>query len=377
MRKWIALNLVWCVTLFGCAQSAQHKSIEPVNTTVTTASKPQSKVWKYKDHFYSIFPDHSGTNIWKLMGSRWNKHFHISENKRSQADCCVISDTVFILLFQGIHSEFTAVKFDEVAQQYDFLTRTQVFTPIVFDESTETATMAVDSESTLWMTYETSRSIEVRSARSPYTTWSSPMRIAGGVEDDDISAVVRMSKAIGVLWSNQRDERFGFKMHQDGDLLSMWSPDEIPASRSALDVGKGMADDHINLKYTAEGVLYAAIKTSYDLPSQTKIGLLVRRPTGQWDSLYHVSYHGTRPIVTVDTSCQIIKVFYTHTESGGDIVYKESPLGNIHFGPEITMMDGSKCNNTSSTKYPHDGHNIVIASDGRQLFGKITECQDH
>ena len=159
-----------------------------------------------------------------------------------------------------------------------------------------------------------------------------------------------MPNSIGVLWSDQNTRRFGFKSHTDGAPISEWSIDELPASQSALNVGEGMADDHINIKCSASGDLFVAIKTSYDMPQQTKIGLLIRRSNGIWDDLYHVSDTGTRPIVTLDEVNDRIRVYYTSKEAGGDIVYKESSVSNINFGKKPKVILNGTYNNVSSTK---------------------------
>lgn len=368
----ISLSLL-LTSNFAFGQSDHRIPIESIPTSTNTSSKPQSKVWKYEEDFYSVFPNSNGTYIWKLVGKQWIQHLQLSKKTNSKADCYAVSDTVFILLYQGQHSEFTVVKFED--QQYRLLNPTKSISQIAFDASTETATIAFDANSTLWMTYEAENRIEVRNSKSPYTIWSSPVTIYDGVANDDISGIVTMSNSIGVLWSNQKTKRFGFKFHDDGDPISDWSSDEIPASQSALDIGHGMADDHINIKYTADGELFAAIKTSYDTHAYSKIGLLVRRSNGTWESLHHVSDTGTRPIVAIDTSNNLIKVYYTSRESGGEIVFKESSTSDITFGEEHIFLGGGMYNNASSTKFPYDCENLLIASDGSIVVGNVIECR--
>lgn len=365
--------LMLIVSQLAFGQSDSLKPIEHQRISIDTGSKPQSKVWKYKGEFYSVFPNNSGTYVWKLVENQWVRHLQLSTKDDSKADCYAVSDTVFILLFQGHQSEFAVIKFEK--QQYQFLNPTKSISQVEFDASTETATIACDSRSILWLSYEAENRIEVRNAMSPYTSWSRPVNIYDGVTDDDISSIVTMSNSVGVLWSNQNTMRFGFRYHVDGDPISMWSKDEVPASQSALSVGKGMADDHINIKFTLDGALYAAVKTSYDTPSYSKIALLVRRANGTWDQLHHVSYHGTRPITTVDMLNKSIKVYYTSSESGGDIVYKESSLDLIEFSQEMIFLEGSNYNNTSSTKFPHFDHNLVLASDDDVVAGNVIDCR--
>ena len=375
MRILILLFSILITSKYGIGQSDIHLTIEPVRTSTNTSAKPQSKVWKYENQFYSVFPNNNGTHIWKLVGKHWVPHLLLTTKDMSKADCYAVSDTVFILLFQGQKSEFTVLKFEEHTKQYQFLNSTNNISGIDFDPSTETATIAYDSKSTLWLTYEANNNIEVRNATSPYTSWSSAELVFKGVASDDISGIITMSNSVGVLWSNQNLERFGFKFHVDGDPISVWSPDEVPASQSALNIGRGMADDHLNLKYTSDGDLFAAIKTSYDTDSCTKIGLLIRRSSGIWDNLHHVSYTGTRPIMAIDTSRNSIQVYYTSMESGGDIMLKESTLNSISFGREILFLTGDTYNNASSTKFPYDCINVVIASGNSNIVGKVIECR--
>ncbi len=365
--------LMLIVSQLAFCQSDSFIPIEHQSISTNTGSKPQSKVWKHKEDFYSVFPDSSGTHVWKLVGKQWVQHLQLSAKVNSKADCYAVSDTVFILLFQGQLSEFTVLKFEE--QQYQFLNPEINISQVEFDVSTETATIAFDSRSILWMTYEAENRIEIRNAMSPYTSWSRPVTIYDGVADDDISSIVTMSNSVGVLWSNQNTERFGFRIHVDGDPVPDWSTDEVPTSQSALNIGQGMADDHLNMKYTSGGELFAAIKTSYDTPSYSKIALLVRRSNGIWDKLYHVSYAGTRPIVTIDASNNSVKVYYTCVESGGDIVFKESSSGQIEFSQETIFLEGSNYNNASSTRFPYDCYNMVIASDNNNVAGNVIDCR--
>lgn len=374
IRMSIVTLAILIMSQFCFCQTDLYIPIEPQSTSTNTGSKPQSKVWQYKGDYYSVFPNAQGTHIWKLMEKQWVQQLLLTTNINSKADCYAVSDTVFVLLFQGQSSEFTALRFEESNQQYEISNPIMNIPKIVFDASTETATIAFDSKSELWMTYEANNNIEVRNLKAPYTSWSNPESIGVGTANDDISSIVKMSNSVGVLWSNQNTRQFGFKYHIDGDPISVWSSDEAPVSQSAFNIGDGVADDHINLKYTPDGELYAAVKTSYDTPSYTKIGLLVRRSNGIWENIHHVSYTGTRPIVAVDYSRKSVKVYYTSKEGGGDILLKESKLNPINFGKKILFLEGSSYSNVSSTKFPHDCNNLVIASDNSNVVGNMIEC---
>ncbi|WP_299701337.1 T9SS type A sorting domain-containing protein [uncultured Pontibacter sp.] len=172
-----------------------------------------------------------------------------------------------------------------------------------------------------------------------------------------------MPGKIGVLWSNQNTDRWGFKTHTDGASPSSWSADEVPASQSALDVGYGMADDHMNLKVASDGTLYCAIKTGYNDEAYPLIGLLVRRPNGVWDDLYDVSRIGTTPIVVLNEEAGKLRVVYPSKTYGGDILYNESPLSNISIGPQMTLMRGAPYRDPTSSKQNFSSSGVILTTD--------------
>jgi hypothetical protein len=216
----------------------------------------------------------------------------------------------------------------------------------------------------MWVAYDVKSTVEVRYSDGNYSTWSTPITIASGINSDDISTIIALPNgSIGVFWSNQSTDRFGFRLHQDGAAPSIWSVDELPASQSALGVGGGMADDHVHVAVASDGTLYAAVKTSYDRSGYPKIALLVRRPNGAWDNLYAVDNGGTRPIVVLNEAANRLIVAYTTDEGGGDIVYRESPLGTIAFAPRQQLISGGVNDVTSSKQNVTD--DVVFLAAGR------------
>ena len=173
-----------------------------------------------------------------------------------------------------------------------------------------------------------------------------------------------------MLWSDQNIDRFGFKYHVDGDSPLSWSVDEVPASQSALNIGSGMADDHLNFAVASDGTIYAAVKTSYDQSGYPQMALLIRRPGGTWDNLYEISQGGTRRIVILNESINKVRVVYTSSDSGGDIVYKESPTSSISFGSEMTLISGTY-NNSTTSKQNQNGEMVVMASSSSSLVSVL------
>ena len=202
----------------------------------------------------------------------------------------------------------------------------------------------------MWLATENVANLNVYYSDSPYSSFTGPITLANNINDDDIGVVTALPNGtIGVLWSNQTTRRFGFKVHVDGQLPTTWSADEVPASASALNVGLGMADDHLNVKVASDGTLYAAVKTSYDTAGYPKIALLIRRPNGTWDPLYEVDQSGTRGIVLLNEQDHTVRIVYTSSEGYNDIVTKKSSTSSIAFGPRSTLLTGG-VNDVTSTK---------------------------
>jgi len=299
----------------------------------------------------------------------------ISKSTKSKADCKKVNSTTHTLLFDGKNSKLVSVRYNRANSTYELLNSDIPPTPIPFDKSTETATIDIDERNVMWLAYEENTNIYVRHSEFPYTKWSNPISLANGVKPDDICAVISMNGKTGVLWSNQNSKLFGFKTHLDGDPPSKWSADEKPASQSLLDVGKGMADDHLNMALSKNGTLYCAVKTSYDTRGYAQIALLVRNPEGKWQDLYPIDEKGTRPIVIIDEQREKFQIIYTEKNASGSIYYRESYLSEISFSKKTKLIEGSNFNNASSSKDNYKGNIVVIAStqSGTEVVGVLAQ----
>ena len=283
-------------------ESRQMLSITPlqnINSSGSTGEKPQSKIFEYAGQWWSVMPSSSGTSVFRLDGTTWTATQQITTNDSVQADVKLVGDVAHVLLFDGNSTQLASLQYDSGPDNRfePWSVRPQPVN-VPLHSSVETATIEVDSIGRMWVAYDGSSTVEVRYSDGNYSTWSAPINIASGINSDDISAIVAMpNNQIGVFWSNQSTDRFGFRVHVDGAAPNDWSNNEVPASQSALNVGGGMADDHVHLAVAADGTLYAAVKTSYDSSGHPKIALLVRRPNGVWDNLYSISNSGTRPTI--------------------------------------------------------------------------------
>jgi len=337
-----------------------------------TGEKPQSKIWEYNDAWYSVMPDSSGTWVWQLNGSTWQKQLQLTADNGYHADVKVDGNLAHVLLFDGSSSRLASIEYDHgIDNQYEMWSLRPSLVNVAVNGSAETAVIDVDSTGRMWVCYDTSSTIEVRyaDASSQYSSWSAAITVGSGIKSDDIGSIIAMpSGQIGVMWSNQNTERFHFRIHVDGADPSSWLNAEVAAGQSAQDRGNGMADDHINLAVGSDGTIYAAVKTSYDSSGYPRMCLLVRRPSGQWDNMYTVDTIGTRPIVMLSEAANKVIVAYTQSDSGGTIYYKESPLGNISFGSRQTLISSSS-NNVSSVKAQFVDDVVAIASSGSSIRG--------
>src|SRR5204863_7239540 len=89
-------------------------------------------------------------------------------------------------------------------------------TPLALSGS-ETATIDVDSTGRLWLSTENGSNVRVYYSDVPYSSFSGPIALATNIAADDITMVVALPfplpSKMGVFWSNQNTQRFGFRAH--------------------------------------------------------------------------------------------------------------------------------------------------------------------
>lgn len=231
------------------------------------------------------------------------------------------------------------------------------FPVVINDARTETLVIDEDSTGRIWATWVQDKRVMVTVSTVGGTSFAAPFELpvsGTSVSSDDISTVVAFGgNRMGVLWSNQSDDKMYFSSRLDAEGATEWDPTEVAYAGSAS------ADDHINLKSVADqnGRILAAAKTSTSTP---QVHLLDRDPTtATWSShTFGVgSDNHTRPIVAVDDGAQLVHMFAASGESGGSIYEKTASLGNISFGPGkgkavLTDDDNRDINNPTTTKQP-------------------------
>ncbi|MEI6949908.1 Ig-like domain-containing protein [Paraflavisolibacter sp. H34] len=344
---------------------ASVTDLSPVPIAKNTADKPQGKVWYYASKWWSVLSTPSGTRLFRLDGTSWTDVLTLSSSQTVHADCRVVGSVVHILMFEPEDdSQLVSVEYDAGTGKYKLWSQRTSKVDLDFGSGSESATLAIDGRGRMWIASCAKTDVNVRWSDAPYSNWSDTFRIAEGILDDDICAITTLPGKIGVLWSNQNTQRFGFKTHTDGGDPRNWSADEEPASSSAQSKGNGFGDDHMNVICASDGTLYCAVKTSYDTPGYTKIGLLKRTTSGNWSFYPACSIEGTRGIAVLNEGAGTLKIVYCSKEEGGDIVYRETALSNISFGPPKTLISGKYLfNEATSTHQPMGGEVVILATN--------------
>jgi hypothetical protein len=350
------------------ASPTTEQSLTGFTTTTTTAEKPQSKAWNQAGFWWTVQADSTGTWVWRLDGTTWTQVLQVSASTTARADVRNAGNVTHILLHTTNDTTAELASIELVAggtpsQQAWSVRPTNVTVSLA--NNVKTATIEMDISGRMWVAYDGTSSVFVRYADSDYSTWSSAITLGTGITSDDIAAISRVGNyGIGVMWSNQNDDRFHFRFHSYLQGATVWGADEFPGAGGALSIGSGLADDHIKMADTVTGDLYVAVKTGYDTVGQTQIGLLVRRANGSWDDMYQVSTVGTRPTVAVDQQRDTVIVAYTNDSlADAPSVYRKSSLGTISFNSATTLISGNHNNVTTTKQRQNDGTLVFLAND--------------
>jgi large repetitive protein len=344
--------------------AAPSEAFSTIPASADTGEKPQSKVWRHAGSWWAVLPSTqvapSGTWVWRLDPDGWRNVLHLDPATNAKADVKRVGDVAHVALRVG-STAGRLVSIEHHDGAYRRWSARNTTTSIALTNS-ETFTIDIDSTGRMWLATDANGLVHAHHSAYPYTAFSAPITLASGLKGDDIAVVTAMPDGrVGVLWSNQNTQRFGFRVRNDGDPVGTWRTDEVPASGSALSVGGGMADDHLNLAVASDGTLYAAIKTSYDKSGYVTIGLLVRGTNGTWDPLHTVDTSGTRGIVTLNEETGSIHVVYNSSTGYHDVRAKTSPRGQIGFGPRTVAMSG-QLRDVTSTKETWSDNALVMAS---------------
>lgn len=354
-----------------------------VNST-PTGEKPESKLWWNDGYWWGIlWNNNAGAyQIYRylpgnppLTNPEWQPTGVAVETRNCKVDVLwdegagklYIVSHIFTENATGGQSSSNSGKF----RRFSYNPATEVYTldigPIdVNNAKSEALVIAKDSTGKLWVNWIEDRQVKIVTSANNGATWGTPFTLpvmGDSTDADDISSVVAFSSngngRIGVMWSNQRDKKTYFAVHQDGDSDATWQPREVALGDGVL----ALSDDHINLSTACDGFgnVYAATKTSLTGSGSPFIYLLKRTFNGVWSSHLYGVYddNHTRPIVLIDEQYRRLFVFSMveyRSNNKRDIYYKSTDLDNISFPSGLgtlfihsTLDD--KVSNPTSTKH--------------------------
>ncbi len=356
-----------------------HAGPSYAGSSTSTGEKPQSKLWFNDGFWWGALWDTDTADLHihrlDLTTSTWvDTGVRLEDRGGTRAD--VLWDGTKLYVASHRFSSTNASGYAARLYRYSYNTVSQTYTldagfpAQIHNFRVESMVIDKDSTGTLWATWPQNSQIMISHTNGSDSSWVTPYVLpapGSTVAPDDISSVVAFRRSggpgqIGLVWSNQVDDKMYFAIHNDGDPDNVWD-----TSKVALQ-GPGVADDHINLKSVqadGSGRIYAAVKTSHTSGSSPLIMVLVFDPaTGQWSSSVagRVSDSHTRPIVVIDDEQNEAHVFMTGPQppstsgqAGGSIYEKTAPLGTLAFASGVgtaVIRDASSpdMNDATSTK---------------------------
>ena len=387
LRPVVTLALLLGLVTIGGVAPAQAAESAPVTyqdqsyaglvTSPPTADKPQSKLFFAQGSWWAIMLDADGNfRIHELMPDHtWRIAGNVVDSR---------VDSTADLLYDGsklyVASRNPSTPLQVSRMSFQPLTRSWTvdtgFPVTVNAGGSESAAIEKDSTGQLWVTWTKSLKVWVSHTTIDDQTWSTPTQPAVGdttISADDISGLISFKGKIGIMYSDEGDQKFSFAVHQDTDPDGTWSYESI--TNGAL-----FADDHINLKNVSDdpaGRVYAVVKTSKNdpvgaPPTDPLIVLLVREADGTWSqhTVATVADEWTRPQVQIDTVNKRVLVFGTAPIKGGTIYEKTAQISDLTFptgrGTPYVTHAGSYINNASGTKQPLTQQTgvVILASSG-------------
>jgi hypothetical protein len=254
----------------------------------------------------------------------------------------------------------------------------------VFAESPESVTIAVDSRDRVWATFMRKGLLRVRVKGSTADGFEEVRVPAKKARPDDVPALVAWGEEgdgrIGILWSDQRSNRFLFAWRSDRARIAERSWHVETAYGGPGAVGgcpsrppDACADDHISLKANGDRV-YAAVKTSlndapFPILNDPQIVVLERTddvPTWEATPVSPVGHAATNPTLLLAPEVDGLYVF---APRGQTILMWSSSLSRPQFGGFVMWMRPGSEGVATTTKQ------IVTAESGAVVIGSQHELQ--
>jgi hypothetical protein len=143
----------------------------------------------------------------------------------------------------------------------------------------ETATLARDGSERWWVAATANRKVQVWFSDNDGNTWSNPVILAEGIDEDDICTITPLRDGVGVVWSDQVRDAVLMRVHKNGKPALIWEKEEVADSVNHT------ADDHLNTVLAPDGTLWIATKNSLDQAGKAQFVLRIRTKEGKWTNI--------------------------------------------------------------------------------------------
>jgi PKD repeat protein len=372
----------------------QDQSTAGAGTSDPTADKPESKLWYAAGYWWAdlwdtttsshrIFRLDRTTQTWVSTGTE------IDARSATQSDTLWDGSHLYVASHVIAGSSTKAVN-NRPAQLYRYSLSGTTWSldpgfPVVIETySVESLTIALDSQKRLFAAWTRGAKVYLTQTTGPadggsvsFMTPFIPAVSGTSVSSDDIATVVAYGGGhVMAMWSNQSLGQFDYAVHADGASATAWTGGVAASGTLAV-------DDHVNLKASPQGDVYAAVKTSRNdaspsTPTDPLIELLVYTgSSGTWHTYTYstVADSETRPVVQLDPQAGVVHMYATgpsqpnHVAYEGTIYEKTASMSNPSFPsglgtPVIRDASSAHMNNPTGTKQTvSSASGIVILAD--------------
>ena len=154
-----------------------------------TGEKPQSKIWWHADAWWCVLPDDDGTWIRKLEDESWQRQLEIASGSEYRADVLRDDDLAHILLHdRDSHARLATAVYNDATEAYEEWDERSSLAQITHSEGSEIATLTLDSQERLWVSWTEDDELWASWADSPYEDWTRlDEPLATKLDGDDIS----------------------------------------------------------------------------------------------------------------------------------------------------------------------------------------------
>ena len=329
--------------------------------TRPSSDKPQSKLWFtdgtwYAGMFrYKVSPGPiSSHRIFRLNHATlvWvDTTTVVDERDNSHGDYLWVEGTQTLYVASAGAASTTGGA-SIIFSRYTYNSTTNAYTRVAgvavpgTETGAHTVSIARDSSGRLWTAWPSGTQVLFSTSSDDGTTWTTPAQVpvqaanpirGGTINQTDTASVVAFGTNVGIGWSDHDTTGEGgfyfavIAAGADPAVEGSWTLEELP---TLVGTAGERADNHLNLKATSDGTVYAVGKTGKDTAScatnrtQPLVEAFRRTTAGAWNVrlVATVGDCVSRPQIVLSEQLGVAWVLMTSPNGGGAIYTKSAPL---------------------------------------------------